>query len=338
MSLLSNISGLTGENVSTEILVHLLSSRDNFIPFQKLFFLRIFGVPTPAKHLNLEITSQRSFLLGRPDFICLTNDALLIFENKLGSFLSGDDQLIRYARLFENLKEFAPYFPFLDVESIKTKYLILISPNSIIEVAKIKTDEKSKRDYGIDFASFCNERDIIFKCISWEEILFDLDLNDSLQFELNEFVSSFVSQKLSEVEIMLLKDKNIPIALSKLFNEVSAIKSTFSLEGFKLSKVSQSYNYLGFFLQHQDLDLWFGYFFRLWQNYETAIFLQIKKGWIKSRNDEIDRVIQKIGFINDPTEGHVLPFEMSSIEKWKEQLENILKELTDTALNKKNEQ
>ena len=89
MSIFDNVSGLKGENISTELLSYFLQKENQFIPFQKLFYLKIFNIPVDSKTLNAEVITQSQFFNGRPDFLCLTNDSLIVFENKLGSFLSG---------------------------------------------------------------------------------------------------------------------------------------------------------------------------------------------------------------------------------------------------------
>ncbi len=91
MSIFKRTNNLSGENTSTEILAYFLEVGNDFIPFQKLFLQKIFDKPLSSGQLNLEIYTQLSFVDGRPDLIFITKDSLVFVENKLGSYLSGDD-------------------------------------------------------------------------------------------------------------------------------------------------------------------------------------------------------------------------------------------------------
>jgi len=331
MPLFQSLAGHVGENVSTEILCHMLATPNFFTSFQKLFFLKIFEKPVSTQNVKLEIVSQTSFSKGRPDFICLAGDSLVIFENKLGADLSGPDQLIRYAELFTDSKQFKKYFPLVSLDEIKNFFLVLISPRRRIEASIRDSDLECRRIHKIDFLSFCNQRKIKFVQIAWEDILSDLELSDPIQFELTEFVSDFLDFEFLESEKMIMKDQEFPKALKKVFTKISSIKSQFALDGFETTKIASSYNYMGFSIFHQDLQFWFGYFLTLWENCSTPVFLQVREGWIKNRREEILKKMQGSSFFQDKKEGFVLPFSIDSISEWKTILDQNLFEITNTS-------
>ena len=102
MSLFNNIDGKCGEDITTEIIAWMLRSNNYFTPFQKLFYSRILNRIQNSTQLHAEIVTQPSTVIGRPDMIINTLDSVIIIEIKLGAYLSGDDQLLRYCEVFYN--------------------------------------------------------------------------------------------------------------------------------------------------------------------------------------------------------------------------------------------
>src|SRR3954451_9886649 len=96
VSVFSRTIGLRGEDTSTEVLAHLLSPETLSVPFQKLFFLKICQTAQSSADLNAELVMRPVCPGGIPDALILTEDSLILLENKLGSPLSGVDQLVRY--------------------------------------------------------------------------------------------------------------------------------------------------------------------------------------------------------------------------------------------------
>ncbi len=328
MSIFRKTNGLTGENTSTEILAYFLSSKNDFIPFQKLFFQKIIDLTKSSTEIDVEISTQNTFSKGRPDFIALTNNSLMVFENKLGSYLSGEEQLIRYSDIFDDINSFNKVFPFIKLERIEHKYLILIAPENIIQVSKIITESKTQEKYKKAFIEYCSEKDVDFITISWEEILNDLDRTNSLQNELYLYVENYINQELKEEEMKILKDSNVPTALNKIFNIISNLKDTISVEGYKIERVGQSYNYYGFKINYKLFSFWFGYMFPIWRSHETPIFLQLKEEWItdKRNRDDILKLLDENKFQQEDNEGYILPFEIDNIATWKHELIKIMKD------------
>jgi hypothetical protein len=132
MSLFKRFPGRSGEDISTEILACFLSSEDRYIPFQKLIFNRIFNVPSSSIQLQVETHTQATFKSGRPDLIIMTREAIIVLENKLGAYLSGDSQLISYCKVFEDSSTLKDYFRLFDIRKVKKKVLVFLAPRKII--------------------------------------------------------------------------------------------------------------------------------------------------------------------------------------------------------------
>jgi len=330
MSIFKRTNNLSGENTSTEILAYFLESGNNFIPFQKLFFQKIFDKPYSSTQLNTEIATQVSFPEGKPDIIMITEDSLIFVENKLSSHLSGDDQLIKYAQIFDNLKNnqiFSQVFPLTEINKIKNKYLILIAPQSIITASiKITKDIIAKR-YKQTFYEFFDKRYIIFKTISWEEILQDLDISNPLQNELSLYVKEYIKEGITMEEKKLLYNEEIPIVLLKLFDLMFKIRDSVDVSEFKVGRMSQSCHYFGFNIEHKSLSIFFGYFLPLWSHYRTPIFVQIREANINEKRDQIIKFLKTKNFEKDPNQEYILPFKVDAFENWSLNLNNFLHDL-----------
>lgn len=325
MGIFRNVSGLKGENIATEILSYLLSSKNNFIAFQKCFHQRIFGSSLSSSELEIEIVTQSGFPSGRPDMMACTNDSLILFENKLGSFLSGKDQLVKYTDLFNDEKSIDNIFKQIQFDKIKNKYLVLIAPRHIIKNA-IKQSNEYLND---KFDKYCSDKNIIFKTISWEDILSDIDNidnKDTLQYELYLFVNDYLNKELNAEEVMILKNMDVPSALEKLFKIISTIKNDLDIIEYKTERVGQSYNYFGFHIEHNYFLCWFGYILPIWHEYETPVFLQIKEEWIKDKQEDIMNLIKECKFSRNEEYEYILPFDVDDIPNWKNDLAKILEE------------
>ncbi len=160
--------------------------------------------------------------------------------------------------------------------------MVLIAPQNIITASQKLTNEIVARDYNLIFQKYCSDRNIIFKTISWEDILQDLDLSNSLQNELFLYVKDNINQGLTMEDRSILTTDKFPIALDKLFNMMFSIRDSVAVQSFKVGRMSQSYKYFGFTIEHQSLSLYFGYFLPLWSQFKTPIFLQIRESYIKT--------------------------------------------------------
>lgn len=326
MSLFNNVSGRSGEDVATEVISYMLDPQQKYIPFQKLFFNNILKRPLSSSQLQVETVTQAQFKCGRPDLIILTKDTLIVVETKLGAYLSGDDQLIKYCNVFRD-KTLRTFFPFIEFENIYKNILILLAPHSTVELSIATCNRLSERKNGIDFIKWCTKNQIEFIPLPWEDLLSDLDTQNYLQNELFLYVKNFINQELSEEEMMILKDENVPIALNKLFNTIYDVKNHLASKGFKTGRLGQSYNYYGFFIERETLSCWFGYFLPIWEKYRTPIFLQMREDWIKEEKSELLKKIKEIGFKKEPGQEFVLPFSIDFIANWKENLIKILLKL-----------
>jgi len=331
MSLFKRTNNLSGENTSTEILVYFLEVGNNFIPFQKLFLQKICGKPLSSGQLNLEIYTQLLFVEGRPDIILITNYSIVFIENKLGSYLSGNDQLIKYAKILADLESHHEVFKqssIFDINKIENKYLVLIAPQNIILASERSTNEIVAMECDLSFQKYCADRNIIFETISWEDILQDLDLSNSLQNELYLYVKDYINQGLTMEDKSILTNDKFPVALDKLFNLMFSIRDSVDVQSFKVGRMSQSYKYFGFTIEHQSLSLYFGYFLPLWSQFRTPIFLQIREAYIKNNNDLILKFIQESNFIRDSNHEYILPFKIEECENWVSELNRVLEGLT----------
>ena len=179
----------------------------------------------------------------------------------------------------------------------------------------------------MDFTKWCNQQNIEFMVLPWEDVLSDLDTKNSLQNELHLYVESYIYQELTAEERMILKDENIPIALNKLFNTINDVRNHLASKEIKIGRLGQSYNYYGFSIENETLKCWFGYFLPIWDKYKTPIFLQVREEWIKSEKAEVMKKLKELGIKQEPEHEFVLPFSIDSIATWKEDLMRILANL-----------
>lgn len=327
MGLFRNTGGRTGEDIATEVVSYMLGSQQAYIPFQKLFFNRVLQKPKSSAELQVKTTTQLPSGHGRPDFIILAGNSLIIVETKLGAYLSGDDQLARYCNIFQEAKLLRDS---LDIEPdmIASRVLVLLAPRRTIELSQLATDKYCRQESGVDFQQWRNQQRIEFVELAWEDILTDLDDRDSLQHELFLFVRDFINQELNEDEKMILKEKNVPAALNKLFNTIADIRDHLFAQGFGRGRMSQSYNYYGFEVKTEAFTSWFGYFLPIWEKYGTPVFLQVQESLIKKEKDEILRKLRGYGFEKDEQEQFVRPFPVDSIDSWKQDLVGLLSQLS----------
>ena len=323
LSLFNNVSGRSGEDIATEVISFMLSSAQEYIPFQKLFFNRILNEALSSSQLQVETITQATFGCGRPDLLILTNDTLIVVETKLGAYLSGDDQLIRYCDVFKD-NALRDFFPFIEMENIKKNILIFLAPRSTAKLSIAVCDRLSMQKNAMDFNKWCKQQQIEFIPLPWEDILGDLDTKHSLQNDHLLFVESYIYQELTEEEIMILKDENVPIALNKLFNTINDVRNHLSSKGIKAGRLGQSYNYYGFLIETEILSSWFGYFLPIWEKYKTPIFLQVREEWIKSDKAEVMKKLKNLGIKQEPEHDFVLPFSLDSIATWKEDITQLL--------------
>lgn len=339
MSLFRDVSGCGSEDIATEVVAHLLSQEHAHVPFQKLFYQRVLKMTKSSDQLEASILTQPSLECGLPDFAILTSEALIVGETKLGAFLSGDSQLVRYCEPLENPGELLRLFPAERPSELKTKTLVLLAPAVTIELSLEATNRLCRERFGQDFAAWRDKSGIQFVGLPWEELVTDLDSRDSLQDELRILVGDFIRQELTKEERMILEDKTVPAALEKLFELIGDMRDHLTAMSFRAGRLSQSYNYYGFPVKLEGLRPWFGYFLSLWKTHGTPVFLTVRDEWIN--NSQRNQVVEKLtrnGFVRDATEHFVRPFSTDRIGKWKEDLTGLLENLATTAENPKERQ
>ena len=320
VSVFSKTIGLLGEDTSTEVLAHLLSPESLSVPFQKLFFLKACGTPKSSSDLGVVITTRTVCRGGTPDALILTKDSIILLENKLGSPLSGEDQLVRYIKILESDAWVADAFTKFDLASIKQRVLVFLAPRVTIGASLKATAKTSGKDLDV----LCTEASIALVPIEWEDLIRDLDDGNPLQRELRLYVQDYLEQELTMHERDLLADRNVPTALEKLFKKVMTIRDSMDVDGFKQGRMGQSYNYFGFSAEHKNITLWFGYSLPEWSNHSTPAVLQLRKQWIKGAEEPVMAVVKEYGFMRDEKAEWILPFQAAAIEQWEGRLREIL--------------
>lgn len=323
MGLLDSLSGLVGENLATEVLVHLLNSDSDFVQFQKLFFLRVISFPISRRGQELEIVTQKSFDEGRPDFLGISRDSVFLFEAKLGSPLSGEDQLVRYVNTLKDPISLLKSFEYEYLPENPKKILVFIAPQKTIIASELMSDKVSKEQFQCSFNDLCVRNSVQFVNIAWETILDDLDRNNPLQRELHEFVSKYVEQEFSEEDIVLLKNQDIPKAMKKLFSQISAFRTKLNIPGVKQGRMSQSCNYYGFCIDHPSFGLWFGFFFEHWARTGNPTFLQVRENPNEWEMEKIKGIAKTLNFEKTETDGMILAIPFDQTENWNSQVKMI---------------
>ena len=329
MSLLDSIIGRRAEDVSTEVLAHLLSCHDAHVPFQRLFYQRVLDQAASSADLRTEIRTQTTFEVGRPDMVLLTKNALVVLENKLGAYLTSDDQLVRYCEVFENRQVLQEYFRLSPAEVPRRKIVVFLAPTHTLRPSLEASSAVCRHQCQMSFPEWCSEKDIEYRPLPWEQILDYLDLRDSLQEALCDFVAGFTDQRLTEEGRMILKNPEIAVAIRALFQRIDHIRDDLAGDCFKTGRMSQSCNYYGFEIKTASTVCWFGYFLTVWDRYGTPAFLQIKEDWItEEAKDAVKERLERLGFKEDKDHQLLRPFVIDSIDRWTAELRDLLSEIS----------
>ncbi|MCG7853432.1 MAG: hypothetical protein MIO92_13000 [Methanosarcinaceae archaeon] len=325
MSVLNNLLGKRSEDLSTEILAYLLSSKKRYVPFQRLFYNLIGIGPLSAAELEVQAkTQQRLGDKGIPDLIILTADSIILLENKLGAYLSGDNQLLLYSEAFNMEKKLAEAFYLKNLLHVHKKILVFLAPSKSMEISRIVTDKACEQKYKTKYEDFLISRNVIFRSISWEMVIGLLDRMDSLQDELFLYVQDFLNIELTKEEKMILQNPDIPAGILKLFNYVENIASELPSMEWKIGRITQSYYYYGFNLDSKRFKCYFGYMLPLWEDFKTPIFLMVRDEWIKGEIESAKALLIENDFVPGKDHGLVRPFKIDSIAVWKKDLIDIL--------------
>src|ERR1051325_3105902 len=324
LGVFSRTIGLRGEDAATEVLAHLLSPETLNVPFQKLFFLKICQIAKSSADLNAEFVMRPVCPGGTPDALILTEDSLILLENKLGSPLSGVDQLVRYVQILRTNDGMAAVFPTFEADRIRRRILVFLAPRGTIGVSLHATARYAFETTKQHFDALCKDGGIVLLPLAWEDLIVDLDDSNALQRELRLYVQDYLEQELTMREKEVLTDTNVPAALDKLFKKLTTMRDSLSAEGFVPGRMGQSYNFFGFNATHERVTLWFGYALPQWATYGTPIFLQLRKKWIKTDEEQVLNIARENGFIKDESLEWIVPFQISQVEKWDVLLRDVL--------------
>lgn len=337
MSILGNIQGKTGENISTEVLAYFLSAEEGIAPFQRLFFSCVLGSPNSSEELDVQIKTQVDLgHSGIPDLMMLfgNGDTLIILENKLGSYLSGESQLLRYAEAFNKEEFIKKYFSPSRPADMTTRILLFLAPRKTISISRLSTNDACIKKHHLGFTEYLRDNSIKFQTIEWETVIGWLDKRDGLQKELFLFVEDFLSQELTEGEKMALQNPEIPTSLRKLFRNIAAISSEVQAKKWKIGRMTQSYLWYGFNIETDMTRLYFGYSIPLWEECKTPVILQVKETDFILEKELVQARLIKLGFnYRNDNKTLVRPFKIESINNWKKDIFDILESLNNPDKN-----
>lgn len=330
MNLFKLIENQKGENLSTEILGFLLSKKAGSEKFQKYFVKSTIDIDLTSSDLLIEYYTQITFKdKSRPDLLIFTNKDIIILENKLGSYLSTDDQLIRYSKIsVDELKSRFSMYPEINIQSfIGNIYLVFLAPKHIAEKCEIDTANFLKIEKNNLSEHFRKSSKIKYRKVYWEDIRENLCDNNPIELEFKDFLNIYLEDNITEMDIEILSNKNTPNSIIKIFNRIYQIQDGIDAPGITIYRRSQSLYSYGTYFSGNGYNFWFGYNLNLWEKYQTPVFLQLHT----NKNTISDDVLNylKINFKIEQKENYnyVMAFTLPNIENWLNILNIILKEL-----------
>ena len=122
----------------------------------------------------------------------------------------------------------------------------------------------------------------------------------------------------------MLKNIEFPEALNKLYRTIDRIREGLYHNDFETRKrkVSQSYQYYGFYIELTHISLWFGYWLPLWlnpiqKNECTPLYMQFRSEWIRGKglDAQIEPALKKCGFIKTDDHGWLKPYSLDLMDK-----------------------
>jgi len=266
-----NIDGLSSENLTTEILRHVLIN-DDFSIYQRVFYNYFIGINNTTSENEFDVSTQMRYTTyGIPDMLISNDREVYIIENKFYAPYSGDNQISRYINILNKHFQGIP---------VKKVFLLTIKNRREFYETEIKNDlTKNGLIAYLPLVEFRFWEDLqeIFKSNNF--------LIDNLGYYINK---SFIqSIKFTKMNITSLSTPVTPASLKMLIELINLVKGKLNISGVKTGKTSQSINYYGFNCITTKFTLWFGYVFPLWPlEYEkgkiTPVYIQLKSEWIKS--------------------------------------------------------
>lgn len=280
MSLFSKLLGKKYEDLSTEVLVHLLSEEYSlrYPDFRQSLLTELTGSYSGEV---IDFCSQINFReFGRPDVIGFGPETIIVIENKLISYLSGDDQLVKYLKVFkpDYLRD---RFQSYDHKKIKNRILAVIAPDSIMRQIIRVSDKEVSQEYSSFFEKCCKE-DIQFKKVNWQSIMNLLNQDNTIEKELRDFINEFIDATLTDDDIPKIYNEGISKD-TELWNKSKCFLYSFAQQldeetQFKTSSVYGKSEDL-YFDVDKDNQLYFGFFKRAHERCGNCLFyLEIKNG------------------------------------------------------------
>lgn len=303
--LLINIDGLSSENLTTEILRYVLVN-DDFLIYQRVFYNYLIGINKTTLENNFDVLTQMRYTTyGIPDMIISNDSEAYIIENKFYAPYSGDNQISRYIDILNKHYHSIP---------MKKVFLFTIKNRKDYYESLIKNDlTKNGLVAYIPLVEFK----------FWEDLLELFKSNNFLIDNLSYYINkSFIqSIKFKDMNITSLSSQITPESLKMLWQLIDSVKSKLKTTGVSVERTSQSINFYGYNCKNPKFDIWFGYFFPLW-NYEyeknkiTPIYLQLKKTWIDKpvTNPDFESKMIKHGFIFNQEYEWVKPYDINLLK------------------------
>lgn len=285
MSLFNALLSKKYEDLSTEVLIYLLSKNYSKSEFRNRF-LKLLGIE--SSNNEFEFKSQvHTGESGIPDIIGFNGDTLIIIENKLISYLSGDDQLIKYLNIFdpESANYIMSSFQEYKSDQIKQKIFAILAPKSILPNLLEKTNKylNDKFDRNISIENYCTVKNVnLISNMTWQVILDSLNEDLIIEKELKQFVTEYLDFELSQENYEEIK--KIGLVKGDLYvKEFKTSLNIFSQELLENSINTHSIPYakedVYFPIELKEDSLaYFGYFNRAHRKCkESVFFLEIKE-------------------------------------------------------------
>lgn len=288
MSLFNNLIGLGGEDLTTEVLVYLLSNK-NYVHVANLVMpILITNFNQTNKYI---IETQKSFTTGRPDIVIESDDSLIIIENKFNAEFSQGNQINRYIDI-------------LLESDAHNKELVLLTVRNRVNYLESKIKEQID---SVDIGAFCLKKRITYKTVLWDEILNKIYTNDSLTKELKKFIySNYIKNTaIGDFDLENLNNDNVAILIEKIWDAIDINKNFMSGHGYKVSRKSQSRTTYLFNIDFAWGSVCIQYYHYFWIKYKTPFSLQVMYDWNKK---EVDlSKLKALDFVDDEEYEYVLP-------------------------------
>lgn len=289
-SLFNKLIRLGGEDITTEILLYLLTDKEyNHI---KNLIMPIIDLNYSYDKIYTFQTQKRFDTYDRPDLIIESGEEIFIIENKFNAEFSKNNQVQRYIELLTRMDEY----------NSKNFILLTVRNRQHYLENKIKKQIKTK-----DIEDHCKKLKINYRVVLWNEILKVIKCHDTLIRELEKFIEAnyIKSTSINRDEKKMLNSKAVPELLIKIWNAISLSKDFLSEKGYIVSRTSQSRTTYLYNVEFPWGKLCIQLFIDFWEKYETPFVVQAMNDWLKSDVD-LEKLL-KIDFIEDENYEYLYP-------------------------------